>query len=38
MDQIQMLTEESICDGVWRNTFSFAPQRFEEGIAAYFKS
>lgn len=37
MDQIQMLTEESICDGGWRDTFGFEPQRFEEGITAYLR-
>jgi len=37
MDQIQMLTEENICDGSWRETFTFAPQRFEEGIKAYLR-
>ncbi len=35
MDQIQMLVEESICDGSWQSTFGFEPQRFGEGIAAY---
>lgn len=37
MDQILMLVEENICDGVWRETFSFDPQRFEEGISAYLR-
>lgn len=37
MDQIQMLIEENICDGSWRETFAFAPQRFEEGIRAYLR-
>jgi uncharacterized protein YbjT (DUF2867 family) len=35
MDQILMLTEENICDGSWRETFRFQPERFEEGIARY---
>jgi len=35
MDQILMLTEENICDGNWRETFRFEPERFEEGIARY---
>jgi NADH dehydrogenase len=38
MDQIQMLTEESICDGSWRETFGFEPVRFSEGIASYLKA
>lgn len=37
-DQIQMLTEESICDGAWRKIFDFEPTRFEEGIATYLKA
>lgn len=37
MDQILMLVEENICDGTWRETFSFDPQRFEEGIRAYLR-
>lgn len=37
MDQIQMLTEESICDCAWRKTFDFEPVRFEAGIAEYLK-
>jgi NADH dehydrogenase len=36
-DQLQMLIEESICDGNWRYTFTFEPVRFEEGIRAYVK-
>jgi len=35
MDQILMLTEENICDGSWRETFRFEPERFEKGIARY---
>lgn len=34
-DQLQMLIEESICDGAWRKTFTFEPIRFEEGIREY---
>lgn len=37
MDQIQMLIEESICEGIWRETFKFEPQKFEAGIASYLK-
>jgi len=36
-DQLQMLVEESICDGAWRRTFPFEPIRFEEGIREYLK-
>jgi len=35
MDQLQMLVEESICDGRWKETFGFAPKGFREGIAEY---
>jgi uncharacterized protein YbjT (DUF2867 family) len=35
MDQIQMLTEENICDGSWIETFKFEPIRFAEGIRSY---
>ena len=38
MDQILMLTEENICDGGWQATFTFEPQRFEPGIAAYLQT
>lgn len=34
-DQIDMLMEESICDGKWRETFTFEPIRFAEGIRSY---
>jgi NADH dehydrogenase len=37
MDQIVMLTEENICDGIWRETFRFEPERFEPGIARYLR-
>jgi uncharacterized protein YbjT (DUF2867 family) len=37
MDQIQMLLEENICDGKWRETFRFEPQRFAEGISRYLQ-
>lgn len=36
-DQLQMLLEENICDGAWRETFQFEPIRFREGIGAYLK-
>jgi NADH dehydrogenase len=32
-----MLVEENICDGSWQETFRFAPERFEAGIAKYLK-
>jgi hypothetical protein len=35
MDQLQMLLEENICDGCWRNTFDFEPIRFRDGIREY---
>jgi NADH dehydrogenase len=37
MDQLTMLTEESICNGAWHHTFGFEPTRFEDGIRAYLK-
>lgn len=37
MDQILMLVEENICDGSWRETFNFEPERFEAGIARYLR-
>jgi NADH dehydrogenase len=37
MDQILMLVEENICDGKWRETFRFEPQRFADGIASYLR-
>jgi NADH dehydrogenase len=36
-DQLQMLIEESICDGAWRKTFAFEPVRFEAGIREYLR-
>lgn len=35
MDQLQMLIEENICDGSWKQTFRFEPRSFEEGIREY---
>ena len=35
LDQLQMLLEESICDGSWQQTFTTPPVRFREGIRAY---
>jgi NADH dehydrogenase len=35
MDQLQMLLEENICDGCWRETFGFEPIRFRDGIREY---
>jgi uncharacterized protein YbjT (DUF2867 family) len=37
MDQITMLTEESICGEEWRETFRFEPVGLEEGIHVYLK-
>jgi len=37
MDQILMLVEENICDGKWRETFRFEPQRLADGIASYLR-
>lgn len=36
-DQMTMLLEENICDGSWRDTFSFQPVRFEEGIRRWLR-
>ena len=36
-DQLQMLVEESICDGAWRKTFTLEPIRFKAGIREYLK-
>ncbi|MGD0585062.1 MAG: NAD(P)H-binding protein, partial [Oryzomonas sp.] len=35
MDQLQMLVEENICDGRWKQTFGFEPKGFREGIGEY---
>ena len=35
MDQLQMLLEESVCDGSWKSTFGFEPRSFTEGITKY---
>jgi len=37
-DQLQMLLEENICDGCWRETFRFEPIRFRDGIRAYLEA
>ena len=37
MDQIQMLLEENICDGRWREAFRFEPEPFEPGISRYLR-
>jgi len=37
MDQLLMLVEENICDGSWKETFDFEPERFEAGIARYLR-
>ena len=35
MDQLQMLLEESICSGEWRQAFGFEPRGLQDGIAEY---
>ena len=35
MDQLQMLLEESICGGEWRQTFGFEPRGLQDGIREY---
>jgi NADH dehydrogenase len=35
MDQLQMLVEENICDGRWKQTFGFESKGFREGIGEY---
>lgn len=35
MDQLQMLLEESVCDGSWQKTFGFKALGFKEGIGGY---
>lgn len=35
MDQLQMLLEENICDGGWKNVFGFEPRGFKDGISEY---
>ncbi len=35
MDQLQMLLEESVCDGAWQKSFGFKPRGFKEGIGEY---
>ncbi|MDD5287117.1 MAG: complex I NDUFA9 subunit family protein [Desulfuromonadaceae bacterium] len=37
MDQLQMLLEESVCDGAWKKTFRFEPRGFKEGISEYLR-
>jgi NADH dehydrogenase len=36
-DQLQMLIEESICDGGWKRTFGFEPCDFRKGIREYLE-
>lgn len=36
-DQLQMLLEESICDGAWQKIFGFQPRGFKEGIGEYLR-
>jgi uncharacterized protein YbjT (DUF2867 family) len=35
MDQLQMLIEENICDGSWKEAFRFEPRDFRTEIQAY---
>ena len=35
MDQLQMLVEENICDGRWKQAFGFEPKGFREGIGEF---
>ena len=35
MDQLQMLLEENICDGRWKQIFGFEPIDFKSGISKY---
>jgi len=35
MGQLQMLIEENICDGCWKEVFRFEPRDFKEGIREY---
>jgi NADH dehydrogenase len=37
MDQLQMLIEENICDGHWKQVFRFEPRDFRKGIQAYLE-
>ncbi|MEI6207849.1 MAG: complex I NDUFA9 subunit family protein [Desulfuromonadales bacterium] len=37
MDQLQMLLEESICDGAWKKVFGFEPRGFNDGIREYLR-
>lgn len=37
MDQLQMLLEENICDGGWKQIFDFEPVDFTTGISEYLK-
>jgi NADH dehydrogenase len=37
MDQLQMLFEESVCDGSWQKVFGFEPRGFKEGIGEYLQ-
>ncbi len=34
-DQLQLLLEESICDGTWQKVFGFEPRGLQDGIAEY---
>lgn len=37
MDQLQMLIEENICDGRWKEVFQVEPIDFKAGIAEYLR-
>ena len=35
VDQLTMLLEESICDGIWQHSFPFTPTSLKEGMCSY---
>lgn len=35
VDQLTMLLEESICDGIWQHSFPFTPTPLKEGMCSY---
>jgi NADH dehydrogenase len=37
MDQLQMLIEENICNGCWKEVFGFEPLGFKDGIREYLR-
>lgn len=36
-DQLQMLLEESVCDGTWKQTYKFEPRCFSDAISEYLR-